>query len=45
MENLIWLVCGIWFVGIPAVTGIWFAWLNRRGELIRDVPEDVKDIF
>lgn len=34
--------CGIvWIIVCIA----WFAWLHHKGELIADVPDNVKDIF
>lgn len=37
-------LCTLWLM-IVVPGAIWLAWLHHKGELIGDVPDNVKDIF
>ena len=37
-------ICGLWLL-MDIACLLWFAWLHHKGELVKDVPEDLEDIF
>jgi len=37
-------ICGLWLL-MDIACLLWFAWLHHKGELVKDVPEDMEDIF
>lgn len=47
MEILFYIVlalCSLYLL-IVISGALWFAWLHHKGDLVADVPDNVKDIF
>jgi len=38
-------VCGVIWLLVVLATLLWFAWLHYKGELIDDVPDDLRELF